>query len=204
MTPASLMIFAGALAVAVAAPGPSIAALVARVLSRGGRDVIPFIAAMWLGDVIWLTLTVWGLAAIAQTVGIVIDIIRWLGAGYLAFLAWKMWHAPTDHVTGALPPPAPPWRMFGAGLAITLGNPKISLFYIALLPTIIDLTHVTPEGWAELTATMTVVLVSLLLGWVALATRARRLLANPRAMRRTNRGSALVMAAAASFVALKG
>jgi threonine/homoserine/homoserine lactone efflux protein len=51
----ALLIFAGALLVAAAAPGPSIAALVARAIARGWRDVLPFAAAMWVGGAFWLT-----------------------------------------------------------------------------------------------------------------------------------------------------
>ena len=43
----SLSLFALALFVNTASPGPSIAALVARVISHGARDVLPFIAAFW-------------------------------------------------------------------------------------------------------------------------------------------------------------
>ena len=52
----SLLIFAGTLAVAAGSPGPSVTALVARVLARGFRDVLPFLAAMWIGEAIWLSL----------------------------------------------------------------------------------------------------------------------------------------------------
>jgi len=54
----SLLIFAGALLVAAGSPGPSIAALVARVLTNGYRDVLPFLAAMWIGEALWLLLAV--------------------------------------------------------------------------------------------------------------------------------------------------
>ena len=54
MDAASLAIFAGALIVAAGSPGPSIAALVARVIARGVRDVLPFLAAMWVGEAAWL------------------------------------------------------------------------------------------------------------------------------------------------------
>ncbi|TIX39042.1 MAG: LysE family translocator, partial [Mesorhizobium sp.] len=50
----SLLIFAGALLVAAGSPGPSIAALVARVIAKGFRDVFPFLVAMWIGEAIWL------------------------------------------------------------------------------------------------------------------------------------------------------
>jgi threonine/homoserine/homoserine lactone efflux protein len=46
MTLASLAIFAGTLLIAAGSPGPSIAALIARVLTRGPRDVLPFLTAM--------------------------------------------------------------------------------------------------------------------------------------------------------------
>ena len=48
-------VFALTLPVAAGLPGPRIAALVARVLTSGVRDVLPFLAAMWLGEVLWLT-----------------------------------------------------------------------------------------------------------------------------------------------------
>lgn len=204
MTLASLAIFAAALAVAAGSPGPSIAALVARVLSRGARDVLPFLAAMWLGEALWLSLAVWGLSAIAHGMQPLFAAIRWAGVGYLVFLAWKMWHAPAGGGDEALPARAAPWKMFAAGLAVTLGNPKIMLFYLALVPTIIDLARLTLPGWAELTLTMTFVLMAVDLSWVMLATRARRLLRSPRAVRATNRGGALVMAGAATLIAAKG
>ena len=55
MTLSALLVFAVTLLVAAGSPGPSIAALVARVLTSGVRDVLPFLAAMWLGEVLWLT-----------------------------------------------------------------------------------------------------------------------------------------------------
>lgn len=204
MTLASLMIFAAALAVAAGTPGPSIAALVARVLSRGARDVLPFLAAMWLGEALWLSLAVWGLSAIAEGMQPLFAAIRWAGVGYLLYLAWKMWTAPGAGDTGEALPRAAPLRMFSAGLAVTLGNPKIMLFYLALVPTIIDLAALTLPGWAELTLTMVAVLIAVDLTWVLLASRARRLLRSPRAVRVTNRGGALVMAGAAGLIAAKG
>lgn len=93
MTVASLLVFAGALLIAAGSPGPSIAALVARVLSKGARDVLPFLSAMWIGEAIWLSFAVAGLAAIAETFHWMFVAIKWAGVAYLLFLAWKMWSA---------------------------------------------------------------------------------------------------------------
>ena len=87
--------------------------------------------------------------------------------------------------------------------AVTLGNPKIMMFYLALLPTIIDLGSVTVAGWLELTLTMAAVLVMIDLTWVLAATQARRLLKSRRAMKIANRVSAGTMAAAAAAIAAR-
>lgn len=199
---ASLIVFAGALVVASGSPGPSIAALVARVLARGTRDVWPFLAAMWIGEAVWLSLAVWGLAAIAETAHALFVVIKWAGILYLAYLAYAMWRAPVS-ADGHVPPPSPPGRMFLAGLAVTLGNPKIMVFYLALLPTIVDLEGLSVLGWAELTAAMFVVLVAVDFAWVALAVRARRVFRSPRALKVANRVSAGVMASAAAAIAAR-
>ena len=201
MDVSSLLIFGGVLAIAAGSPGPSIAALVARVLQRGSRDVFPFLAAMWVGEAIWLSFAVLGLSVIAETFHLLFAVIKYLGVAYLLFLAWKMWHAPVGQAADALPDERAPTRMFLAGMAVTLGNPKIMVFYMALLPTFIDLSRVSTIAWAELTATMVIVLVAVDLAWVLVAGQARRLLRSARAMRAANRTSAAVMAGAAVAIA---
>lgn len=198
----SLLIFAAALAVAAGSPGPSIAALVARVLSRGHRDVWPFLAAMWLGEALWLGWAVWGLTALAARFALGFLVLKWLGVAYLLWLAWKMWRAPVA-APGEMPDRTSAWGMFGAGLAVTLGNPKIMVFYLALLPAILDLSGVTLAGWAELTLTMFAVLIAVDVAWVLAATQARRLLRSPAALRLANRLSAGLLAGAAGAIAAR-
>ena len=199
----SLLIFAGALFVAAGSPGPSIAALVARVISKGFRDVLPFLLAMWIGEAIWLSLAVFGLAVVAQTFHLAFVMVKWAGVAYLVYLAWKMWTAPVSVREGDLPREDSPARLFLAGMAVTLGNPKIMMFYLALLPTIIDLASVTALGWAELTLTMAVVLIAIDLSWVFAAAQARKLLKSERAMKIANRVSATTMAGAAAAIAAR-
>lgn len=203
MTLASLLIFAGALLVAAGSPGPSIAALVARVISRGFRDVFPFLAAMWIGEAIWLSMAVFGLAFVAQTFHLAFVIVKWVGVAYLVWLAWKMWTAPVAVRDGEMPREDSPAKLFLVGMAVTLGNPKIMMFYLALLPTIIDLNSVTVLGWAELTLTMAIVLIAIDLSWVLAAAQARKLLRSERAMRIANRISAGTMAGAAAAIAAR-
>lgn len=203
MSLSSLVIFAAALLVAAGSPGPSIAALVARVISKGWRDVLPFLAAMWIGEAIWLSLAVFGLAFVAQTFHYAFVALKWAGVAYLVFLAWKMWTAPVAVAQGALPEKDSPVKLFLAGMAVTLGNPKIMMFYLALLPTIIDLGSVTLIGWVELTVTMVLVLIAVDIAWMIAAAQARRLLKSERAMRFANRVSATMMGGAAVAIAAR-
>lgn len=203
MTLSSLLVFALALLVAAGSPGPSIAALVARVLTNGLRDVLPFLVAMWVGEAIWLTLAVTGLAVVAQTFYGLFVALKIVGILYLLWLAWQMWFAPIEAKGEALPSGQRPWRMFAAGLTVTLGNPKIMVFYLALLPTLIDLKHVGLVAWGQLVVVMLAVLAGIDFAWALLATRARRLLRSPRAVRIANRTSASLMAGAAAAIAAK-
>ncbi|TNB49186.1 LysE family translocator [Martelella lutilitoris] len=203
MTIGALALFAITLFVAAGSPGPSVAALVARVLSRGHRDVLPFMAAMWLGEALWLTLAVFGLVAVASAFHEVFIAIKWAGVAYLVWLAWKMWFSDPAGDGGELPNAGSGWKMFLAGMSVTLGNPKIMMFYVALLPTIIDLGSVTLLGWVELTATLLIVLAIVDLSWVFMAAKARRFLKSPRAMKIANRISAGMIGGAAAAIATR-
>jgi threonine/homoserine/homoserine lactone efflux protein len=199
----ALLIFAGTVALVAGSPGPSVAALVARVIARGYQGVIPFLAAMWIGEAIWLAFAIFGLAVIAQTFHLAFLVIKYLGLGYLAYLAYKMWIAPVAVKEGELPKADSSFRLFLTGLAITLGNPKIMVLYLALLPTIIDLGHVTLIGWGELTLTMFVVLAAIDLSYVLLAGHVRQFIRSARAMRAANKCSAVAMGGAAFAMATR-
>jgi threonine/homoserine/homoserine lactone efflux protein len=198
---AALAVFAVALFVAAASPGPGIAAIVARVLGHGASGAIAFTAGVAIGDIVWLTFAVLGLAVVAQTFHGVFLVIKYLGAAYLLYLAWKLWITPVASTeVAARPPRERPLALFLGGLAVTMGNPKVMVFYLALLPTLLDLGRITFLGYAELVALTLGVLTLVFSGYVLLAARARRLLRSPRAMRLVNRGTGTMMAGAAVAV----
>lgn len=200
----SLLVFTGALLVSAASPGPGIAAIVARVLGRGMNGAIAFTAGVALGDVVWLTIAILGLAVVAQTFQAVFLAIKYAGAAYLLYLAWKLWTAPVAaHDVAPDTSDVKRVRLFLAGLAVTLGNPKVMVFYLALLPNIIDLNTVTVWGWLELSLVVLAVLTLVFGSYVVLAARTRRLFTSPRAMRMVNRGTGVVMASAAAAIAAK-
>jgi threonine/homoserine/homoserine lactone efflux protein len=203
MSITAIVVFAGALFVAAASPGPAITALVARVLARGTGGAVAFMMGLALGDVVWLTAAVLGLAFIAKTFALAFLAVKYAGCLYLLYLAWKMWTAPAEAHAGGPPRAEKPARLFLTGLSLTLGNPKTMVFYLALLPNLLDLAAISPLGFAELVAVTLVVVMSVDGGYILLASRVRGLFTSPRALRLVNRGSGAAMAGAAVAVATR-
>jgi threonine/homoserine/homoserine lactone efflux protein len=79
----------------------------------------------------------------------------------------------------------------------------VIVFFLALLPTVVNLDTLTPLGFAELTVVIVVIASSVLTAYAMGARRARRVFTSLRAVRLVYRGSAVVMAAAAAAVATR-
>lgn len=202
MTLSGFLAYSGALALAAAIPGPGVTALVARALGSGFRSSLAMSFGLLLGDLIFLTAVVLGLALLAQSFGMVFLVVKWFGVAYLAWLAYRFWN------TGITPESVEARRgrggfaaAFVSGLTVTLGNPKTMIFYIAILPTIIDLKSVTLGDYAVLVAVTIVVLLVVLVPYLALAAQARWFLKSPRALKALNRAAATFMAGAAVAIA---
>jgi threonine/homoserine/homoserine lactone efflux protein len=204
MTIYGLLTFCAVYTLTVATPGPGVAAVIARSLAHGLKGAPAFIAGFMVGDLVWFTIAATGLAALARTAATLFVAIKWIGVAYLLFLAWKLWTAPMKSVEIADQDDRQHgWRAFVASLMLTLANPKAILFFLALLPTVIDLTSLDTVRFLEVSAAMCVVLPSVLGAYAFLAARARQLFTTPAAVRRLNRSSGVAMAGAAVVVATR-
>ncbi|MFC3282858.1 LysE family translocator [Litchfieldella rifensis] len=114
-------------------PGPSLA-LVLRHTLGGGR--LPGVAAALshaLGVGLYALLTVWGLGALIARQPLLFQFITWVGAAYLAWLGIKALRAgrvATWQASGVITSRAQAAR---EGMLVALGNPKLILFFVALL-----------------------------------------------------------------------
>ena len=204
MTWISLLLFAGIYAAAVASPGPAVLALIARVLARGRKGVIGFIAGCALGDLIWFLLAAAGLAVIAQTMQGLFTVIKYAGVAYLLFLAYKLWTAPADPQAKAPKLKADGnWSMLLAGLSLTLSNPKTMVFFLAVLPTVVDLATLTAVGMAEIALVIAVLLPLVMMIYALAIERARGALLSRFGMGRINKACAVGLAGAAGLVATR-
>ena len=204
MTLVGLLTFGAVYGAAVASPGPGVAAVLARVLARGLRGTPAFIGGFVAGDLVWFALAATTLHAVAQTFAVLFIAIRYAGAAYLLYLAWKLWTAPAvseDVAAGS--PSERPLRLFLGGLSLTLGNPKVIFFFMALLPMVVDLETLSLSGFLEIAVAMAVILSAVLGGYALLAAFGRRFITSPRAVRIVNRGTGALMAGAAVTIATR-
>jgi threonine/homoserine/homoserine lactone efflux protein len=115
-----------------------------------------------------------------------------------------LWTAPAERVEVATNDDRQHgWRAFAASLMLTLANPKAILFFLALLPTVVDLASMNGLRFVEISLAITVVLPTVLFTYVFLAARARQMFTTPKAVRRLNRSSGVAMAGAAVVVATR-
>ena len=198
-----LLVFAAAYLAALVLPGPGVTALVARVLGRGTQGVPAFIAGCVIASLMWFIIAATGLALLAASFATVFVAVRYAGAAYLLYLAWKLWTAPARSFDGGPVPPDHRGRLFLTGIAINLGNPKVIVFFLALLPTVVEVGTLTSLGFVELAVIIVVIASGVLTAYALAAARARRLFTSPHAVRLLNRGSAAVMAGAAVTVATR-
>lgn len=203
MDAAHLFVFAAAYFAVLVLPGPGVTALVARVLARGLTGAPSFIAGFVAGALVWFGIAATGLAVLAQSFATVFTAIRYAGAAYLLYLAWKLWTAPVRPLDASQPAPEDRGRLFLTGLAINLGNPKVIVFFLALLPTVVDLGALTVAGFLELAGIIVLIAGGVLSAYALMAARVRRLFTSARAVRLVNRGSGAIMAGAAVSIAAR-
>lgn len=189
-----------ALGIAAAIPGPGIAASVGKALGSGFRPAFYFLNGLVLGDLTYLTFAILGIAAIASVFEGIFMLIRFAGAAYLFYLAWTFWRGGIDPNEMTSNRNGGFWPSFFGGFSITMGNPKTIIFYMALLPTVIDLTSVTAQDFVVLAILTVIVLYAVVIPYIGLASRARLFLRNPKALRILNRSAATAMAGAALFI----
>jgi threonine/homoserine/homoserine lactone efflux protein len=202
MSLSSLLLFVGVYAAAVATPGPGVAAIVARVLGRGLGGIAPFIAGFVVGDLIWFAVAATGLAVVARDFATLFIAIRYAGVIYLLWLAWRIWRAPATAQQEPIESRGGARPFFGA-LSLTLGNPKVIVFFLSIMPLVVDVNTINATVFIEIAAVMPLVLAPVLTFYALAANRARALFRSPRAMKAVNRTAAGVMAGVAIAIAAR-
>jgi threonine/homoserine/homoserine lactone efflux protein len=200
---APLLTYSAALAIAAVIPGPGVAALVGQSLGGNLRSAFAFLAGLALGDVTYLCVAVAGLAAISKLFAGVFIVIKCLSGLYLLYIAYTFWTSraglsdvrATRERTGV--------RAFFAGYTITLSNSKTVVFYLALLPSVLDLGRVGSIEWVALSILTVLILFAVLTPYAVLANRARAMMSRLAALMRLNRAAAGIIGLAGGVILLE-
>ncbi|MCX7893549.1 MAG: LysE family translocator [Burkholderiales bacterium] len=135
----TLALFAAASLVLALTPGPNWLYLLSRTLAQGRRAGLVSWAGTTCGLAFHMVAASLGLTAVLLAVPYAYDAIRLAGAAYLLWLAWTTVRGARGAAFAPVPlPPAPDRVLFRQGVLSSILNPKVALFYLALLPQFID------------------------------------------------------------------
>ena len=193
----------GAMFLLAASPGPGLFAVVSRALASGFSHASIVVMGLILGDIIYLLMAIYGLNAVAKILGEFFIIIKYIGGGYLLYLGYKIW---TSKVKGYNIETIPDisWKSnFFSGLLITLGNPKVIIFYLGFLPVFINLEVLSTIDVIIVVLIVTFILTIVVLTYAYLAAKSRKLFQSQTAMEKLNKASGTVMMGAGSLLILK-
>jgi len=208
----SLLIFAVALAIAAGIPGPGVLAVVSCAIGRGLKSALVMTCGLVIGDLIYFTAAILGMAALAHSMGELFFIVKLAGAAYLIWLGIKLWRAKIDLSPVAEQPQGTalaasrrkershPANLL-AGLGVTLGNPKTIAFYAGLLPTFIDLQRLTLPTALAMAGIVILLVGGIISAYALAAAQARGLLNNRRYLKLVNRTAGTMMIGAGVTVA---
>src|SRR6267154_1450724 len=131
----TLVLFAAACLALTATPGPDMLLIASRSVSQGRASGFATLAGIQAGTYCHALAAAFGLSQLFLAVPLAYDVVRYAGAAYLLYLAWK-----TLRSTGTVLAPTAGLRrhpiaaVFRQGLLTNLLNPKMALFVLALFP----------------------------------------------------------------------
>ena len=194
VTVEQLALYAAAMAGLWVVPGPVWVALTARALSGGMSGAWPLAVGVALGDLIWPLCAILGLAWVLSLYGDALAVMRWIAALVFVVMGLLLCRGPakTPGTDSRMTRPGL-WAGFSVGVAAVIGNPKAILFYMGFLPGFFDLTQIAVPDIVAILAISAVVPLIGNLGLALFLDRARRLLQSPRAIRRLNIGSGVLL-----------
>lgn len=124
--------------VVVATPGTGALFTIAAGLARGARASAVAAFGCTLGVVPHMVAAITGLAALMHTSAVAFQTVKFLGVGYLVYLAWLTWR---DRSALDVDEPAAPRsdrNVVRTAVLINLLNPKLTIFFFAFLPQFVD------------------------------------------------------------------
>ncbi|MFK3795852.1 MULTISPECIES: LysE family translocator [unclassified Pseudomonas] len=135
----TLALFSGACLALAITPGPDMLLIASRSASQGKAAGFASLAGIQLGTYCHALAAALGLSQLFVTVPVAYDAVRFIGAAYLLYLAFKTFRSTgTALSANASLPRYSRLQIFRQGLLTNVLNPKMALFVLALFPLFID------------------------------------------------------------------
>jgi threonine/homoserine/homoserine lactone efflux protein len=134
MTTSTLLYFLGASAALTIAPGPDNTFIVAQGISRGRKAAVVTALGMCSGVSVHTTAAALGISALLYSSATAFMILKYAGAAYLLFLAYKALKEQQILLPEGSGDQSSSWVMFRRGFIMNVVNPKVALFFLAFLP----------------------------------------------------------------------
>jgi threonine/homoserine/homoserine lactone efflux protein len=191
--------------VVVIAPGAGVIYTLALGLGQGRRASVAAAFGCTFGIVPHFLAAIFGLAAILHTSAILFTAVKFAGVGYLLYLAWQA--VRSDGALAIQPNRSrdADWRIARQGALINILNPKLSIFFLALLPPFLSGNPATATSeMMAMGAVFMAMTFAVFVAYGVFAAAARDyLLQSERVMRWLTRGFAAIFAALAGRLALE-
>jgi len=157
-------------------PGADMTFVIAAAARGGRRDGVVAALGIGAGTLVHILAAVLGLSAILASSQAMFNLIKWIGAAYLLWIAISLLRSGSSADAGSTAPPVSGLRLLRAAMLVNILNPKVALFFLAFLPQFVDPAAAMPAFqilclglWFDLVGT----LVNIVIALVAAGTAAR-------------------------------
>lgn len=130
----TLVMFSSASVLLALAPGPDNIFVLTQSALKGKLVGLVVTMGLCTGLLVHTSAVVLGAAVIFQTSALAFHALKYIGAGYLLYLAWHAFRAGATRVDSQQAQEISLWRYYVRGIIMNVTNPKVSIFFLAFLP----------------------------------------------------------------------
>jgi threonine/homoserine/homoserine lactone efflux protein len=134
----SLLSFLGVAVLLTLMPGPDNLFVLAQSIAKGKNAGIFTTLGLCTGLLVHITAATIGLSALVYQSSLAFSIVKYAGAAYLLYLAYKSFRDKSTHVTMKSDDSLENKSLYKKGIIMNVLNPKVSLFFLALFPQFIN------------------------------------------------------------------
>ena len=201
-TQSILALFAAMLVLAII-PGPAVFAVVSRSIASGFSHGLFISLGIVAGDFVFILLAIYGLSAMAATLGSLFFVVKYIAGAYLIWLGIGLWRNKPESVEVEAVDETSWLANFLTGLFITLGNPKAILFYIGFFPAFLELSRISTQDVFTIMIVTVIAIGGVNLMYSYMAHKARILMQSQVAKRRLNITAGSMMIATGTILVVK-